>query len=192
MGQPAEARKMTFEQYLAWEAEQQEKHEFFRGEVFAMTGALLEHVRATRNVVSWLHGRLRGGPCEPFASDAKLWVQADDAVYYPDVMVSCSPEDRRDGRFLREPAVVVEVLSPSTASYDRGAKFASYRKLASLRQVVFVDPELRSIDTFVRDEAGPWTLVDVAVGGELAFPALGVAMPWDDVFEGVEADEPAG
>ena len=185
---PAEVQKMTVDEFLEWEALQPDRHEFVRGEVFAMTGALLRHVRVTRNVVSWLHGRLRGGPCEPFASDAQVRVDADKAVYYPDVVVSCSPEDRRDGRFLREPAVLVEVLSASTASYDRGAKFASYRKIASLRQVVFIGPDRRSIDAFVRDDVGSWLLVDVAAGTALVFPALAVAMPWAEVFEDVEVE----
>ena len=125
---------MTPQEYLDWESTQQEKHEYVGGQIYAMTGARLNHNRIALNAVTSLRQALRGRPCEAFMSDVKLQIDAAQAFYYPDVFVTCSAADAADPLIKREPVLVVEVLSPSTAAYDRGEKFDAYRLLPTLQE----------------------------------------------------------
>lgn len=93
-----------------------------------------------------LRNHLRGGPCSAFNSDMKLQVEADNAFFYPDVFVTCAESDRAHSHFKAAPSPVVEELSPTTSAYDRGAKFAAYRKLPSLREYALVDTERLDVD----------------------------------------------
>ena len=108
------------EGYLAWEEQQPEKHEYLAGEVFAMVGAKREHVVVALNLAAAFKQRLRGGPCQAYVSDLKLRVESVDAFFYPDVMVSCEPRDHATDQFIAHPILIVEVLSESTAAFDRG------------------------------------------------------------------------
>lgn len=179
--------KLTQEAYLEWEAAQQGKHEYYRGEVFAMVGTTRAHAEVTRNLVSALHGLLLGRPCRAYSNDVKVQVADADAYYYPDVFVTCSPRDLRADAVMSEPSVVFEVLSPSTAAYDRGLKFAAYRSLASLQQYVLLDPDQLRIESYQRTDAG-WLLSDVLTGQPLQLPTLGLQLAWDDVFRYVAAE----
>ena len=172
--------------YLAWEAEQPEKHEYVHGEVFAMSGASDAHVTVAGNMAVVLHSHLRGGPCRVFIARMKLFVQADDAFYYPDVFVTCAEADRAQDQYKSAPTLVVEVLSPSTGAYDRGAKFASYRKLPSLREYVLIDPQRLSVDLFRRDEGGRWALYPSEAGQVVELASVGLALPIEALYEEVE------
>ena len=180
-----ETTHMRRSDFLAWEAAQPEKHEFWRGELFAMTGARQAHVVTALNVASLLKNHLRGKPCRAYISDMQLEVEAADAVFYPDVFVSCHPEDLAANRVLRHPTAVIEVLSESTAAHDRGAKFAAYRKAPSLREYVLIDPDARSIDIFRRTESDDWLLA--AHDGErgLVLTSLDFSATLGEVFEDV-------
>jgi Uma2 family endonuclease len=138
--------------------EQAERCEFVAGEVFAMTGGSVKHATVVLNIGMALRRHLRGTSCRTFLNDVKLRVDSADAYCYPDVMVTCSPADARDPLIQREPLLLVEVLSPSSASYDRGGKFAAYRSLPTLREVLLVDPDARSCDLFRLGERGLWKL----------------------------------
>ncbi|WP_018936789.1 Uma2 family endonuclease [Thioalkalivibrio sp. ALJ24] len=157
MGNPQPAQ-MDADAFLAWEAEQPEKHEFVAGEVFAMGGASDRHVTISLNVASALREYLRGGPCRTFIADMKLRVEAADAFFYPDVMVTCDPQDRGREQYKQAPLLVVEVLSPSTEAFDRGAKFAAYRSLASLQEYLMIDPASGAVELYRRDPEGHWVL----------------------------------
>ena len=136
--------------YLTWEAEQVEKHEYVNGEVFAMVGARREHVVVALTVGARLRSHLKGSRCSAYVSDMKLNVAACNAFYYPDVMVSCDERDRRADLALEHPVLLVEVLSATTAAYDRGDKFAAYRQIDSLREYLLVDIEQRRLELFRR------------------------------------------
>lgn len=174
--------------YLAWEAEQSQKHEYFDGEVFAMAGASDAHVTIALNVAMALRNHLRGGPCSVFISDMKLQVQEDNAFFYPDVFVTCDAQDRTQSHSKRAPSLVVEVLSPSTSAYDRGAKFASYRKLASLQEVALIDSERLSVDVFRRDEQGRWVLYPFDADQQVELASVGLVMPMAAVYQDVRFD----
>lgn len=172
--------------YLDWEARQPEKHEYLGGEVFAMAGASRAHATIALNVATALRNHLRGGPCSVFISDMKLHVQADDAFYYPDVFVTCAESDRTQDQYMSAPSLVVEVLSPSTSAYDRGGKFASYRKLPTLREYVLIDPERLSVDLFRRHEDGHWALYPAEAGQTVAFDSVGLSLPIETLYEDVD------
>ena len=174
--------RFTADAYLAWEAEQAGKHEFVRGEVFAMTGTSVRHNLICGNLFAHLHAHLRQRPCRVFIADIKLRVDAADAYFYPDLLVTCSTADRAEPYVMREPCVVVEVLSPSTAAYDQGAKFAAYRQLASLREYVLIDPDTVSVNVFRRGEDGHWVLWPCAAGEIMELPSLGLSLPVDDLY----------
>ena len=169
--------------YLGWEAEQPQKHEYLDGEVFAMAGAYEAHVTLAGNVFMALRNHLRGGPCSVFISDMKLRVEADNAFFYPDVFVTCAETDRAHSHYKAAPSLVVEVLSPTTSAYDRGAKFAAYRKLPSLREYALVDTERLSVDLFRRDEGGHWVLYPSEAGDAVEFASVGLSLPMERVYE---------
>ena len=174
------------EAYLGWEERHVEKHEFIAGEVFAMVGARREHVVVSLNLGAAFKQRLRGGPCQAYVADLKVRVEAADAFFYPDVMVSCDPRDHAAGLFIAHPTLIVEVLSESTAAFDRGNKFAAYRRLPSLREYVLVDIEARRLETFRRTPENDWLFHEFLPGcGECVFPALNVSIPFEEIFENV-------
>lgn len=147
--------------YLAWEAEQLDRHEFVDGEIYAMTGARDAHNRVAGNAYLLLRAALNGTPCRTFMSDMKLHIAHADAFVYPDLFVTCHEADLRPDADLmkRHPSLVVEVQSDSSAAYDRGRKFALYRGIEGLGEVMFVDPDHPQVDLFRRNPAdGLWVL----------------------------------
>jgi Uma2 family endonuclease len=179
MGQAALNLPLSAADFLAWDATQTTRHEFVRGEVFAMAGAGERHVTVAGNVYLALRQHLAGTPCRTFITDMKLRVEAADAFFYPDVMVTCSPRDAEQSHVKSEPVLLVEVLSPATAAFDRGDKFAAYRSLASLREVLLVDPDLRRCDLFRRqvvDGGEAWVLHPGEAGAGVELVSVGLAL----------------
>jgi Uma2 family endonuclease len=149
---------MTAAEFLAWDETQTIKHEFIRGEVFAMTGGVDRNNTVTLNLAIALRQHLKSTPCRVYALDVKLRVEAADCYFYPDLMVTCSPDDAADRLVKREPKLVVEVLSPSTASFDRGAKFTDYRLLPALKEYLLVDVDRQHCDLYRKGSDGLWVL----------------------------------
>lgn len=187
----AEKSRFDAEAYLAWEAGQPGKHEYLRGEVFAMVGAVEAHVTVALNLAMALRNHVRGGPCSVFISDMKLRVAADDAYYYPDVFVTCAPSDRAEDRYKSAPSLIVEVLSPSTDAYDRGDKFASCRKLPSLQEYVLVNPARMSVEIFRRDDQNRWVLYPFETGQVVEFASVGLHLHIEAIYEDVRFDPAA-
>ena len=185
MALPAIEHGMTLQGFLGWEAEQSGKHEFWRGEVFAMTGARQGHVVVALNVASALKTHLRGTPCRAYISDMQLAVDQADAVFYPDVFVSCDPTDLAADRILRHPKVIIEVLSESTAGFDRGEKFAACRRIASLQEYVLIDPVEQSIEIFRRTPEDEWLLATRDAERGLVLRSLDFEASPAEVFESV-------
>ena len=185
--QPAEQLNFSAEDYLAWEETQADKHEFIAGEVFAMTGARQDHVIVSLNIASALKQRLRGTPCRPFISDLKLHVEAADAFFYPDVMVSCHADDLKNQRFIEHPSLIIEVLSDSTAAFDRGGKFAAYRKLSSLKEYLIIDIDARRVECFRRMTDNDWLLHDYVDNQDCELTSLNISLPMAEIFEDIEA-----
>lgn len=183
MGSPLP--KLTLEDYLRWENEQPERHEFYRGEVFAMVGGRRVHGRVVANLSRAIGNALSGSPCQVFAEGMKVQ-PTDDAVLYPDVFVTCDADDLRTEMIFRSPTLVIEVLSPTTQGYDRSQKFALYRRIATLREYALVDPETRRIEVFRPGADGLWSLHDMSDGASLLLASVGCEIPVAEVFAGVE------
>lgn len=187
--------RFTPEAYLAWEEAQTERHQYVDGEVFGMAGAKDTHVTTTLNAAMALRQHLAGTPCRTFMIDMRLHVQAANAYFYPDVMVTCSAHDTADRSNKREPKLSIEVLSESTATCDRGGKFAAYRSLPSLQEYVLIDTDTRSVDVFRKSQgnsdgngaAGLWVLHPFAAGQSVHWASVGLDISAAVLF--VELDE---
>jgi Uma2 family endonuclease len=187
MGHAARVAVMTAEEFLAWEAGQKERHDFVNGEVFAMAGAEDRHVTVALNIAMGLRQHLAGTPCRTFMADMKVQAAAGRSFFYPDVVVTCSEADRQSPLVKREPTLIVEVLSPSTAAYDLGEKFVHYRQIPSLREIAFVDLDARRTDVYRKGSDDLWVLHPFDAGAEVRFAsvelALGAAAMFADVDE---------
>jgi len=186
MGQAAADLRMSVPEFLAWDATQSQKHEFVGGEVFAMAGAEDRHVTVSGNLYVALRQHLRGTPCRTFMSDMKLFVASDDAFYYPDVFVTCGAADPASAHSKSEASFIAEVLSPSTAAYDRGAKFASYRRLPTLAEYLLVDLDTRRSDLFRKGADGLWVLHPFDAGQALRLDSVGLDLTAEQLFAEVE------
>lgn len=193
---PAPAnRRYTVEEYLEFERNSLEKHEYDDGDILAMAGATEPHVLVASNVQGWLWSRLRGGPCRPYGSDLRVRLVGRPKFVYPDVSVICGPPafDPADASrsTVTNPTLVVEVLSPSTESYDRKGKFDRYRELASFQEYVLVSQDVPRIETFFRQPDGTW-IFDAGVGLEalVKLRSLTIELPLAEAYLGVEF--PAG
>jgi Uma2 family endonuclease len=191
VGYALQRRRMTAAEFLAWDETQTIRHEFVGGEVFAMAGAGERHIVVAGNLFVALRAHLRGTPCRPLMNDMKLWVEQADSYFYPDLMVTCS-ELTAANQFVKTDArLVVEVLSPSTAAYDRGDKFASYRLLPSLAEYLLVDVDSRRCDLFrKRDTDGLWVLHPSGPGAGVHLASVGLTIPADALWADLEP--PAG
>ena len=185
MGQAAEKPVFTPQDYLAWEAEQPERHEYLNGEVFAMAGAEDRHVTVSGNLYMALRQHLGGSPCRTYMSEMRLHVAAANCYFYPDVMVTCSARDLASPLVKTEPKLIVEVLSPSTAAYDRGLKFSHYRRLESLQEYALIDLDTRSTDCFRKSAEGLWVLHPFARDETVVLASVGLELPPEQLFADV-------
>ena len=183
MGSPL--AKTTLDDFLRWENAQPDKHEFHRGDVFAMVGGRRVHGVVITNLSAALRSALRGSPCRVFSEGMKVQ-PADDTILYPDLFVTCDAADLRTEMIFRAPKLVIEVLSPSTQAYDRSLKFALYRQMASLQEYALVDPDSRRSEVFRIGADGLWVLHDMSDRPALELASVGCAVPMTDVFDGVE------
>ena len=187
MPRTAERTGLTPGEYLAWEKNQERRHEYFAGEVFAMAGGSRRHNALCASAIAALHSAFeRGaGACRVFSSDQKVGI-AGDRYVYPDVTVVCgSPEPAGpDSELIENPAVVVEVVSSSTEQYDRGLKWEAYQRIATLTDYVLVSQNEPRIEHFTRGAGGDWTYRAAGAGGRVTLNN-GAVLEVDRVFLGV-------
>lgn len=189
MALPAAPARLTPETFFAWEAEQPVRHEFYYGEVFAMAGGQPVHALLAARVIGQLHGRLRDG-CHAFSSDLAVELDAAGHFCYPDVTVVCGEMQlSRHGPAAVNPALVVEVLSPSTAAWDLGGKADAYRHLPSLHEIVFVATDRPHAHTLRRD-GDHWVVVDPEAS-RLPLDSVGAVLDLAALFDGAPLDAPA-
>jgi Uma2 family endonuclease len=136
-------RFITPAEYLEGEDLADLRHEYFDGHIQAMSGASDRHNEIALDVASFIKSRLKDGPCKTFLLDMKLELRNDGKTYYyyPDVFVTCSPEDAQSPLIKRHPVLVIEVLSPSTWRVDQGEKLQNYKLLSGLFEIVFIAQE---------------------------------------------------
>jgi Uma2 family endonuclease len=183
------------EQYIARErAATDSKSEFLHGRIFAMSGGSPRHNLITSNVSGALRPAPRDRPCVVLSSDQRVCIEPTGLYTYPDVTVVCGAV-KVHPRFedtLLNPTLLVEVLSPSTEGYDRGAKFAHYRHIESLREVVLVSQVERVVEHYARNADGSWRLTTWTERQVVPLGVLSCQLALDDVYEKVEllAPEP--
>jgi len=182
-------RKLTIAEYLEWEADQVEKHEYYQGEVFTMSGPKVPHVRINRNLTFELTLRLKGKGCEVFPTDLRLHIPRNTLFTYPDLSVVCGEVETLDNDDwnLLNPTVIFEVLSPSTRGYDRGMKFRLYKDIPSLKEYILVDSERIKIEAWSLDEEGQWKLqVFEDQEGAMYLPSLLLSLPIQEIYRGTK------
>ncbi len=189
MGHAERQTVMTAQDFLEWDATQTIRHEFVDGEVFAMAGAEDRHATVAGNFYMALRQHLAGTPCRTFMLDLKLRVERANCYFYPDVLVTCHAADHAQRLIKSHPKLVVEVLSPSTAAYDRGAKFARYRLIDELQEYVVVDIDGRRTDIHRKGGDGLWVLHPFEAGESVHLASVGLDIGSEQLF--AEVDPPA-
>ncbi len=181
-------------EYLAMERASTSKHELWNGEVFAMTGGTLAHAMLSMNIGAMLHTGLRERGCKVLSADAKVHVPLSGGYVYPDVSVVCGTVETHEGSddVLRNPILVVEVLSESTERFDRGDKFAGYRSIPSLVDYVLVAQAARHVEVYTRQPDASWILraYDDA-HPQVRLPSLELTLALTELFRGVLDEAPA-
>jgi len=182
------ARFVTPKDYLDWERGQETRHEWFDGEIYAMTGASREHNLLCGNTLSALHGQLRGGTCEVYNNDMRVKVSETGMYTYPDIAVACGRPEFEDAEVdtLLNPVLIIEVLSDSTERYDRGAKFAHYRSLPSLQDYLLVAQDHCRVEHYRRQDASHWLLSEhQALGDIIELESVQCRLLLADLYERV-------
>jgi Uma2 family endonuclease len=182
---------VTPEEYLAAERLSETRSEYIDGGVYPMTGTTVNHNRIVVDLSRQLLNQLDERPCEVFTSEVKVVLQGSRKFFYPDVAVVCGElnyyDDRKD--IIANPALVVEVLSPSTESFDRGAKFQAYQTVESLKEYLLVTQDEPFVEQFIKNEAGKWEYA-AAIGLEssLTLPSIECTLNLAAVYKRVEFD----
>lgn len=183
----------TPEQYLAVEREAPFKSEYIDGEIVAMVGASEPHNLIVTNVVAELGLQLRGRQCKVYASDMRVDVRESGLYAYPDVVALCGEpiltDDEQDN--LRNPAVIIEILSKSTEAYDRGKKFMKYRRIESLMEYLLIAQDRHHVEHYVRQQHGGWLLSEsTAVGDEIDLSSIDCHLKLSVIYDKVAIGEP--
>jgi Uma2 family endonuclease len=183
-------------EYLSFERGSDQKHEFFRGEVFAMVGASERHNLIVINFASELRAKLKHRPCKVYPSDMRVKVDATGLYTYPDVSVVCGDAELEDDQFdtLLNPLLIVEVLSKSTEDYDRGRKFGHYRRLESLAEYVLVSQDKPHVECYRRQADGQWLLWETSrLEDVVELSSLECEIALAEIYDKVDlsAEEPA-
>jgi Uma2 family endonuclease len=176
---------LTPQQYLARERQAETKSEYLRGEIFAMSGASFEHNRISVNTVIALGTQLRNRDCDVFTGDMRVKVSPTGLYTYPDVTVVCGEPKFEDAEVdtLLNPKVLVEVLSPSTADYDRGGKFTHYRRLPSLQEYVLISQDRPLVEHYVRQGQDEWLLTEQSsLQDTLLLPSIQCQLPLSEIY----------
>lgn len=184
--------KLTPEEYLEFERESEERHEFFDGEIFAMSGAKRNH-----NVVAWniggeLRQKLKNKSCEACPADMRVFVPETGLYTYPNLVVVCGEPQFKDSVFdtLLNPVLLIEVLSDSTESYDRGKKFQHYRSIESLQEYVLISQNEARIEKYVRHGDGFWLLSEaIGLESEIEFASIDCRVALSEVYDKINFDE---
>lgn len=185
---------MTLKEYFEWEVQQDCKYEYVRGEVYAMTGGTIPHSAIAVNLSAALRPHVRGRSCQVLSSDAKVAISESGPSFYPNVHVTCDPRDRGAIDAICYPCIIVEVLSPSTESYDppsealreRGAKFAHYRHVESLREYVLISSDSINVEIFRLNDRNKWELTPYAAGETVQLTSIDFECPIELLYEDVE------
>jgi len=184
-------KKYTPAEYLALEEKAETKSEYWNGEIVAMSGAAIEHQQITTNLTVSLSNKLRG-KCRVFPIEMKVWVKIRNKFFYPDITIICDKpsfyKNRRDT--IDNPKMIIEVLSKSTASFDRAEKFLSYQTLASLEEYVLISQEKAAVEQYIKREDGNWIFqATIGLESSVEFTSIKTALSVREIYDLVEFEE---
>ena len=189
------SRKKYFsaDEYLEFERAAVDKHEYFDGEIFAMAGSTFEHAIIVTNISTALNSQLKNRNCRTSAADLRIHIPATGLYTYPDVMTICGePQFLADSYLdtLLNPDVIIEVLSPTTADYDMGAKFDNYRTIKSLKEYVIVWQDKRRVARYTKRDDGSWLLNDfIGEDPEIVLSSIECTLTMEDIYDKVDFSE---
>lgn len=175
----------TSEEYFVWEEQQLEKYELIEGEVYAMTGGSVNHGRLAIRLTALSDDHLDAGPCMTRNSDIKINIAGTSNYTYPDANVTCDDQDKNTLNHFTYPCLIVEVLSQSTADYDRGRKFFLYQKNPSLVDYLLVSSTSVEIDLHHKNEAGDWMMINYQVGDTVDLRSIDLRFPIEQIYHGL-------
>jgi Uma2 family endonuclease len=185
-------KKHTIEEYLEMENASDEKHEYYKGEIFAMSGAKYDHNVITSNLMTELGQKLKGKSCKPYGSDLRVYIERNTLFTYPDITIICGPPAflNNDEWNVLNPSIIFEVLSPSTQSYDRGEKFKLYRDITTLEEYILIDTHAVSIEAWFINGNGNWELIEYTnLDQTLMLSTIQVSLPLPDIYQGTEVKD---
>jgi Uma2 family endonuclease len=184
-------RLLSPEEYLEIERNADYKSEYYNGEMFAMSGGSRRHDRIAVQLTLLIAQHLRGKRCEPFTANMRVLATASGLYTYPDLSVACEEPQFADAQVdtLTNPALLVEILSPSTEDYDRGKKARLFRAIASLQELLFIAQDRYEVELYRRQLDGSWSLIEVK-GPEatITLTSIGYTLPLRELYENVQGD----
>ncbi|PQJ95230.1 Uma2 family endonuclease [Chromatium okenii] len=175
---------LTVDAYLTGEENCELRHEYIGGQIYAMTGASRQHGLIVTNLIAFLRPQLRSSHCQIFANDMKvrLFIGGDDIFYYPDLLLSCDPNDR-ERYYCTHPCLIIEVLSNSTERIDRREKLLAYQTLPSLREYLLIAQNRREVQIHRRSQQ--WK-AEIITAGEVALNCIDCALPIEMIYEEID------
>ena len=180
--------KMSIEEYLEMENAAVEKSEYYKGEIFAMSGAKVPHNIIAGNLFIGLGLKLKGKKCKPFNSDQRIHIPSNTLFTYPDISIICGEiiTLNNDDYNVLNPTVIIEVLSRSTKNYDRGEKFKLYRDIHTLKEYILVDSQSIHIEIFRLNENGHWELQEYNLLSDvIIIKAIDETVSLSEIYDGV-------
>lgn len=174
------------EEYLALEDTADMRHEFFQGEIFAMSGGTFNHAALSGNVYFALRAKLRGNPCQPMNSDMRIHTPVGLDTY-PDISVYCGQPQLIDNhRTLLNPVIIIEVLSPSTRNYDQGEKFKLYRSIPTLQEYLLIDSESVEVTHLCKLDSAEWLLHEyLLITDTILLKTIAQSLSLAEIYENV-------
>lgn len=181
------------EDYLTMEAVSPVKHEYFDGEIFQMAGASERHNNVAGNIYSELHSQLKKRTCKVYQNDMRLYIEKEGIYVYPDVLVVCGKPEIKKYKGLDNilnPILIIEVLSESTADYDKSTKFEQYRTIESFREYLLVSQHAKQIIRYTKQSDGSWNLMDfIGDKTEIELVSIECTLTMDDIYDKVEFED---
>lgn len=189
MAQPA-TKFISQKEYLDFERNALDKHEYYEGEIFAMSGASYKHNLIESNLRLALGTFLKGKKCREFGSNLRIHIPSNSLYTYPDILVLCNKPDFVDDEFdtITNPTVIIEILSPSTANYDRGSKFDLYREIETLNNYVLIDSKAVHVIVYSKNDDNTWTLAETKNSiDNIRINSIDFSMPVAEIYEGFDS-----
>jgi len=183
-----ESQKMTAEEYLVWESQQELRYEYCDAQVIAMAGGTKNHDKLAFNLRRALSDRVEAQGCDMTGSDVKVLVKKGVSYRYPDLAVSCDERDQSNETFYEFPTLIVEVLSPGTEAIDRIDKFKEYIQIPTLQEYVLISAEEIKVECYRRGEGRLWLYSQYYVREPIMLESIGIEVPIELIYRGIQLE----